>query len=235
MGAGSRERYPPAHRKVPLPAPRSLPRAANPGADRAPDLHPEHVLPRLALQPQQAGVDVPDRRATREVAPQPAVQPLSDAAIRALGVKAGEQEPDLAVHPSPTRPDPGLVARREEDGGGPAARVGATADDLHGREVDLEPHAARWLPGVASEAHAHEWAAGPERPGQGDEVARRRAERAGGELTRARSPERDRDVGARLERLDLALRHLEEPALDDRRRLLARRDTDAQPEAARDP
>src|SRR5438445_5357083 len=78
MGAGSRERYPPAHGKVPLPAPCSLPRAANPGADRAPDLHAEHVLPRLALQPQQAGVEVPGHRATREIAPQPAVQPLSD-------------------------------------------------------------------------------------------------------------------------------------------------------------
>src|SRR3989475_11846893 len=143
MGAGSREQGAVPSDASQSPAPCSLPRAANPGADRDPDLHAEHVLPRLALQPQQAGVDVPDRRATREVAPQPAVQPLSDAAVRALGVKAGEQEPDLAIDPSPTRPDPALVARREEDGGGPAARVGATADDLHGREVDLEPHAAR--------------------------------------------------------------------------------------------
>src|SRR3989442_10265592 len=180
MGAGSRERYPPAHRKVPLPAPCSLPRTASPGADRDPDLHAEHVLPRLALQPQQTGVDVPDRRAAREVAPQPAVQPLSDAAVRALGVKAGEQEADLAVDPSPTRPDPGLVARREEDGGGPAARVGATADDLHGGEIDLEPDAARSLLRVAPEADAHEGAAGPERPGQGRDIARCRAERGGG-------------------------------------------------------
>src|SRR6266849_2406191 len=234
MGAGSRERYPPAHRKVPLPAPCSLPRTASPGANRDPDLHPEHVLPRLALQPQQARVEVPDHRATREIAPQPAVQCLSDAAVRALGVEAGEQEADLAVDPSPTRPHPGLVARREQDGGGPAARVGATADDLQGGEIDLEPDAARWLLGVAPEADAHEGAAGPERPGHGDEIARRGAERAGGELTRARTAERDRDVGARLERLDLALRHLEKPALDDRRRVLARVDTDAQPEAERD-
>src|SRR3989442_15939099 len=109
QGAGSRERYPPADRKAPLPAPRSLPRAANPGADRAPDLHAEPILPRLALQPQQARVEVPDHRATREVAPQPAVQAVSDAAVRALGVEAGEQEADLAVDPSPARPDPGLV------------------------------------------------------------------------------------------------------------------------------
>src|SRR5256712_8478979 len=143
MGAGSKERYPAAHRRVPLAAPCSLPRATNPGADRAPDLHAEHVLPRLALQPQQAGVEVPDRRATREVAPQPAVQPLRDAAVRALGVEAGEQKAHLAVDPPPGRPDPGFVARREQDGGGPAPRVGATARDLPGREVDLEPHAAR--------------------------------------------------------------------------------------------
>src|SRR3989449_3291544 len=234
MGAGSKERYPAAHRRVPLPAPCSLPRATNPEADRAPDLHAEHVLPRLALQPQQAGVEVPGHRTTREIAPQPAVQPLSDTAVRALGVEAGEQEADLAVHPSPARPHPGLVARREQDGGGPAARVGATADDLHGGEIDLEPDAARWLLGVAPEADAHEGTAGPERPGQGDEIARGRAERAGGELTGARTAERDRDVGARLERLDLALRHLQEPALDDRRRVLARVDTDAEPEGERD-
>src|SRR3989449_2752193 len=234
MGAGSREQGAVPSDASQSPAPCSLPRAANPGADRAPDLHAEHVLPRLALQPQQAGVEVPGHRATREIAPQPAVQPLSDAAVRALGVEAREQEADLAVHPSPARPHPGLVARREQDGGGPAARVGATADDLHGGEIDLEPDAARWLLGVAPEADAHEGTAGPERPGQGDEIARGRAERAGGELTRARTPERDREVGARLERLDLALRHLEKPALDDRRRVLARVDTDAQPEGERD-
>src|SRR5207244_7958395 len=100
-------------------------------AQACPELHAEHIFPRLPLQPQQAGVDVPDRRPTREVAPQPAVQPLSDAAVRALGVKAGEQEADLAVDPSPTRPYSGVVARREEDGGGRAARGGATADVLH--------------------------------------------------------------------------------------------------------
>src|SRR5256712_14180649 len=142
MGAGSKERYPPAHRKVPLPAPCSLPRAANPGADRAPDLHPEHVLPRLALQPQQPRVEVPDHRATREIAPQPAVQALSDAAVRALGVEAGDQEADLAAYPSPTWPDTGLVARREQDGGGPAAPVGATADDLHWAEIGIPPDTA---------------------------------------------------------------------------------------------
>src|SRR5207245_10589784 len=98
----------------------------------------------------------------------------------------------------------------------------------------LGPAAARWLLGVAPEADAHEGAAGPERPGQGDEIARRRAERAGGELTGARTAERDRDVSARLERLDLALRHLQEPALDDRRRVLARVDTDAEAEGERD-
>src|SRR3989442_13781099 len=108
-------------------------------------LHAEHVLPRLALEPQQAGVEVPGHGATREIAPQPAVQPLSDTAVRALGVEAGEQEADLAVHPSPAGPDAGLVARRERAGGGPAARVRATARDLLRGGIDVEPEAALWL------------------------------------------------------------------------------------------
>src|SRR5438034_3399080 len=137
------------------------------------------------------------------------MRPLRHAAVEPFRVEPRQEETDHAVHAAPRRPDRRFVAGREEDGVGPTSGRAAAGGDLEGSVIDLQTQAPRLL-GVAPEADARERAAAAQRPGDGDERAHDRPERAGQQLSFVHTPQRDRCVGDGLERLDLTPRHLEE-------------------------
>src|SRR5437773_10325355 len=124
-------------------------------AHTRPNLHAEHVLPGVALQPQQAGVRVPRDGAARQVGSEPAVRALGHTAFRAFGVEAREQQTCFGVPPPPPRAGGRLVAGREENGIWLAARCAVAGGDLGWRVVDLQAHGAAVF-GVAPEPGANQ-------------------------------------------------------------------------------
>src|SRR5207237_1277159 len=91
----------------------------------------------VALQPQEPPVDVPHQRTAIKIRPQPAVCPLGNAAVRALGIDAREQEARLPIESSPGRPHRAFVPGGEEDGVFLASGGWASGRDFQGGEVDL--------------------------------------------------------------------------------------------------
>src|SRR5256885_13985877 len=81
----------------------------------------------------------PHHRPAIKIRPQPAVRPLGDPAVGALGVDAAQQEAELTVHPSPRGAHRAFVARSEENGVLLASRGRASGRDFQGSKVDLEP------------------------------------------------------------------------------------------------
>src|SRR2546428_10918009 len=138
-------------------------------------LHPEHVLPGVALQPQQARVQVPHESAPVQIDPESAMRPLGDAAVGALGIDACEEKAELPVHPPPYGTHRRLIARGEEYGVLVAARRGTATGDAEGGQVDLDRDGARLL-GVAPESRPDERSAPVQRAGDWNQKARRRTD-----------------------------------------------------------
>src|SRR5437867_7329014 len=182
---------------------------AQPRAHRDPHLHPKHVLPGVALQPQQARVQVPHEPAAVEIDPQSAMRPLGDAAVGALRIDTGEEEAELPVHPPPCRTHRRLVARGEEYGVLVAARRGTPTGDPEGGQVDLDRDGARLL-GVAPESRPDERSAPVQRAGDWNQKARRRTDGTVKEFPFAHTAECNGRTRHGLEGLDLTSRDLEE-------------------------
>src|SRR2546430_2623704 len=213
---------------------RLLPRPPPDPRTHAPThLHREHVLAGVALQPQKPPVDVPRQRPAIKIRPQPAVRPLRDPPVGALGVDAAQQEAQLTVHPSPRGAHRVFVARSEENGVLLASRRRASGRDFQGSKVDLELEGARPFR-LTPEPCADERRTGAQLPRDREQEARRRPHGSFEELALADRAERDGGGGHGFERLDVAPRHLEEPSGDGRHPSVAHIHAYAEPEGERE-
>src|SRR6266576_130748 len=180
-------------------------------------LHDEDVAVRgiLALEPQDARVDVQHEPGTAEnVGAESAMSALRHAAIIAERREAGEQNADTRIDPAPRGIQGRLVGRSEQYGVWLA--VGAARRHVQRRVINLQAERARLLC-IATESHTDGRAAPFHRSAESREDADRRAHRPVEKFgLLARTPERERHVGAAFEGLDGAVRDLKESSLDER-------------------
>src|SRR6267143_1123127 len=191
----------------------------NPRADADTGLEQKDILTGVPLQPQHAAVHVPhDRLPAQDVGPQAGVRALRHAAIRPRRWESGEEESQIEVQPTPGRTQRRLVPWGEQHR--IRLTVARAVAQRQRRIIDLQTERPRLL-GVAAETHAQCGAPPFHRSAKPRQNTDGRPERAVEELGLARTSESNGNIRPTLERLDGAIRYLEEAAFNECRRLRA--------------